>query len=687
MALPDPTAITGPVGTRLTIPTPYEGDDGQTTHPSIVHLDAPVSGFRYWMAHTPYLDGDDEYENPCVLASNDGVVWVVPPGLVNPLDEQPGSPGAYNSDVDLRYVDGIFHLVWRTYDPANTGAEEQLYFSTSADGVAWETKTQFYTSDETVRRLVSPCVLFEDGAWAMWAVDIVPSPNQVVRVQGGAALSDAWADPVGVDMGPMQSGKEPWHLGIIQTDDGYVGLLADCTQDISGTNGDLLFVASADGLTWINSGTTVIPRVQPGEHNQLYRATLLPDVQGGVAGWRVWYAGWLSGSPQVWHLYRTFIAAPAPAPSVPVAPPPVTQARIEIGVEWCAVDDRTGRRIADLPDVKGGSNTGRLLMAYTSQKITIPLASLPIAVIEQATEPQQTSIVQVVNGLPVWSGRVLIQEGGSGPDLTLATASPEQYLLQRRVTTRSYTDTDRAEVAVELLSDAGSTDLGSGMDLEIDAELCGDLVDRRYLASDQTTVYSALRELAEAGTLEWTIDLGWADTSETRIRRIMRLRNRVGQRASRPPVFETDTSYTLKRDFSTGRYANHVTVYGDGEGVDMPRSDPAVDTAALAAGAPIVEAVLHVRDAMTPAERNALAQAELVRLMHGVELWDLDCPLNSYPRLGYDIGLGDWGAWDLEGPRHPDGVTGSGRVIGWDLDAHAARWQPKLLDPHEEVAL
>lgn len=371
---------------------------------------------------------------------------------------------------------------------------------------------------------------------------------------------------------------------------------------------------------------------------------------------------------------------------VPVAPPPIVAARIETGVSWCAVNDRTGQRIADLPDASGA--TDRLLMAYTSGKATVPLASLPVPLLEQATVPQQTSIVQVVNGLPVWSGRILIRSHDDD-DLILATATPEQYLLQRRVTTRSYMGKDRAGIAVELLSDAGSTDLGSGMGLEVDAVLTGDTIDRRYLASDQTTVYAALRELAEAGTLEWTIDLEWADTAETRIRRIIRLRDRIGQRAARPPLFETatGTKYTLTEDFSTGRYANHVVVYGDGEGEDMPRSDPAIDTTALAGGTPIVEAVLHIRDATTAEERNALAQAELARLMHGVKLWDLDCPLNQYPRLGYDIGLGDWGAWDVEGPRHPTGAQGQGRVIGWGLDAHKARWQPKLLDPHEEVAL
>src|SRR5690606_11933091 len=246
---------------------------------------------------------------------------------------------------------------------------------------------------------------------------------------------------------PLPAGREAWHLGVTAVNGGYVALLTDITAGTTGSGGGLVFMASTDGLTWETSGSTVIPKDSPSLHDALYRASLLPETLDGVAGYRVWYSAWLQG-PQVWNIFRTWIGPPEST----VTPPPVAEARIETGVGWCAVNDRTGRRIADLPDVKSGSNAGRLLMAYTRQKVTIPFASLPISVLEEATEPQQTSLVQIVNGLPVWSGRVLIQEGGSGEDMTLATASPEQYLLQRRVTTRSYTGIDRTDVAVALLS-------------------------------------------------------------------------------------------------------------------------------------------------------------------------------------------------------------------------------------------
>ena len=57
----------------------------------------------------------------------------------------------------------------------------------------------------------------------------------------------------------------------------YVGLLTDCNTGTSGLGGDLLFLTSVDGTAFTNSGKTVIPRNQAGEHDQLYRATLVPS--------------------------------------------------------------------------------------------------------------------------------------------------------------------------------------------------------------------------------------------------------------------------------------------------------------------------------------------------------------------------------------------------------------------------
>lgn len=382
---------------------------------------------------------------------------------------------------------------------------------------------------------------------------------------------------------------------------------------------------------------------------------------------------------------------PDPDPVPDPTPPPVAEAKIRDTVNFVGINDATGRIIADLPEMETGK-IGRLLTAYASSKLTYPLVQsgpggIPIETLLQATRPQRTTVVAIVNDLPVWGGRVLERVGGSAKDLTLPCVTSEQYLLNRLVTDREFVNTDRALVAQELLSDAGSIDQGPGMALEVDVTLTGDLIDRTYKASDQMTVYDALRALATGG-LEWTIDLDYESAAGTVIRRIMRLGPRIGRVGVDVPLFESDgpsdSRYTLDENYTSDRYANAVSAYGTGQGEDLPQSATVYDQAALDSGAPVVHKAIHVRDTNDPVELLVIAQAELDRLKWGAELWALDSLFNAFPRLGFDAGLGDDVNWDLIGPRHPHGVEGAGRMIGWDLDLEGGRWSPKLLDPHDE---
>lgn len=98
---------------KLTIPT-YDGS-GQAVHPSVVYIPGGFGPaeekYYWWMCMTPFPYGNDDYENPSILASNDRRSWVVPAGMTNPLVPAP-TPPAYNRDGELLY-DGIsLHLYW-----------------------------------------------------------------------------------------------------------------------------------------------------------------------------------------------------------------------------------------------------------------------------------------------------------------------------------------------------------------------------------------------------------------------------------------------------------------------------------------------------------------------------------------------------------------------------------------------
>lgn len=703
MALPDPTTISGPVGSRIAIPTP--DGTGEVTHPSVVHLDTPVAGFTYWMAFTPYTGGDDEHEDPCIAASVDGITWVVPPGLVNPIDDQPGSPGAYNSDVDLQYYDGVFTLVWRTYDPASVGTEEKLYFSTSADGTAWDAKTLFYTSNQAARRLVSLCLLREGGLWAMWAIDIVSSPNQAVRIQGGANLTDAWADPVGVSMGPMQSGKEPWHLELIAVTGGYVGLLTDCTQDLSGRDGDLLFLVSPDGFSFANSGATVIPREQPGEHDQLYRAALVPETLDGVDGWRVWYSAWMLGPPQVWNVYRTWIGPAGGDTPTPVPPPAFATAAVRDHVTWLGVDRSTGRIIAELPDIT--AEPQRILSAYASTEVSVPVARggpgyVPVQLIDACMDGRTGGVVAVINDLPLWMGLPVNPRKGS-KGYRASCNTPESYLLKRRVRQDvTHTDTDRALIALALAQQAEDIDgLGQGLHFEYDVSLTGEDVTITYAATDRQKIYDAIRDLCVQG-LEFEVYFDWADARQTTITKVLRIARRIGRVTGTPAaMFETGDAgsvvdYEEIASFGDNQYANHTTGLGPGQGDSQPASAPVINTTELLNGVPIVETVVTGGNNINTQDLvQAYADAEAQRMASGASTIDIEAAIDGYPRLGVDAVLGDQVSYRLESAAHPAPsaldptdlrLTGERRMTAWSVNPAAGTWKTSLVaDPTLEA--
>ena len=114
------------------IPT-YDGSD-QSTHPSVVRFDRPWNGFLYWMAMTPYPNNNDGFEDPSVLASNDGKRWVVPAGVENPL--VPAPLVGHNCDVELVYVREEDELRLY-YVEADDVAQSWVKLLRSKDGAHW----------------------------------------------------------------------------------------------------------------------------------------------------------------------------------------------------------------------------------------------------------------------------------------------------------------------------------------------------------------------------------------------------------------------------------------------------------------------------------------------------------------------------------------------------------------------
>ena len=78
----------------------YDGS-GQCVHPDVIGIARAFYGRELLMVMEPYPYGDDYFENPSLLVSDDGLHWLLPEGLSNPVVDPPPRRGAWNSDGDL----------------------------------------------------------------------------------------------------------------------------------------------------------------------------------------------------------------------------------------------------------------------------------------------------------------------------------------------------------------------------------------------------------------------------------------------------------------------------------------------------------------------------------------------------------------------------------------------------------
>lgn len=137
----------------------------QVTHPDVVVRDEAWNGYRYWAIYTPNVTRTSIYENPSIVASNDGVHWEAPVGLTNPIDPQPSSTRYHNCDADMIYNPEMDAMMgyWNWADDQAGGVGAEVRLRISYDGVHWgipvtydaQTRTWTKPTTEEERQVVS----------------------------------------------------------------------------------------------------------------------------------------------------------------------------------------------------------------------------------------------------------------------------------------------------------------------------------------------------------------------------------------------------------------------------------------------------------------------------------------------------------------------------------------------------
>lgn len=257
----------------------YDGNPS-VGHPDVLYIPGGWHGYTHWMAFTPFPSATRE--NPSVVASNDGVNWVVPAGLTNPIVPFSALPAGYDwwSDTDMVLSpDGTKLMLY--FRGTDSGVTNTCYLTTSTDGVTWTSFVQVVASIEE-----SPAVIVEPGGtFTMFTC----GDNTIYRRTSADGL--AWSARTAITSRPTLPAPyiNVWHVDVVKVGSTYHALVCGNTATGGPDPYRLFHWTSANGLVWTGNATPSVPltggRFDKRGH---YRSTLQPAASGFPGRFDLW---------------------------------------------------------------------------------------------------------------------------------------------------------------------------------------------------------------------------------------------------------------------------------------------------------------------------------------------------------------------------------------------------------------
>lgn len=301
----------------LEIPT-FTADgknEGEVTHPDIIKFGSPWNGYLYWMAVTPNQTGNSQFENPCIVASNDGLNWVVPEGINNPLTGIEEEPLPYhNCDVDLIYddaSDSLFVYYVRSKDDKPYGTSgftpseiKLIRVSKSMDGFNITAPETVVVSEMRYDVLSPSIVKKSNNEWYMWCVDTRDTGycNQTNHVDYRTSTDGInWSEPQSLEGTFVQRGYQPWHIDVeyIAEKNEYHAVFPAYQDGGTSAYTELFFAKSTDGIIWTNYEKPLLT-VKSGSWDRdfIYRASFI--VENNIM--KVWYSAGTGNNTDGWRI-------------------------------------------------------------------------------------------------------------------------------------------------------------------------------------------------------------------------------------------------------------------------------------------------------------------------------------------------------------------------------------------------
>lgn len=310
----------------LSIPAPDGTSEiyKSVNHPSVVFIPGGRFGYTHWMAFQPFPD--NVRENPCIVASNDGINWEVPPGMSNPVETNAQvvtalGANAWHGDVELvNHADGTLALYVTCYIPS--GNWQLVRFTLTGPGRSWSARAVLLTGVSF--ELVCPAIVVEeDGSCTMfyrkgtasvagsfrfrtstdhgltWSAEsaAVTLPATYYQSSGGNPPGSGGASPVPLVWHPAVTRVgEKYHMLALSSDPGTFE-----ADDVTKRTGQFFYyytALTADKTTWTLESYE--PAIYPSGYEfdfvQFYRGCLVP-IPGSPDSFDVYFTGQPRGNP------------------------------------------------------------------------------------------------------------------------------------------------------------------------------------------------------------------------------------------------------------------------------------------------------------------------------------------------------------------------------------------------------
>jgi len=273
-----------PAGQEVTITlTAYDGSTvTQHVHPTVLKFTTKINGYYYIIGITPYPNGNDKYENPSVVFSND-LINYTEDNVSNPLVPPP--PSGHYADPDMVYDPKNNRIIYyATFGDTPEGFG--VIILTSIDGVNWTVVNKAYYEVVDSWIYVSPTVVYDpsEGVFKIWIVKYNRGnyTKQLVYTTSLDGTNFSFSNLKALNYNkPYHGGSyyNPWHIAVHKVGNEY-WMISACNP-VGTRNGGapihLFFANSTDGINWTFYDEPILNTSASLATDSLYRADFLVE--------------------------------------------------------------------------------------------------------------------------------------------------------------------------------------------------------------------------------------------------------------------------------------------------------------------------------------------------------------------------------------------------------------------------